>query len=221
MTKRQLSTLQLRVLELLAGLEPTWTLVGGGALIGFHLGHRETRALDLFFRPLLELGRVVPEVTARLVGAGLQVQTLQGGATFTRLLVRSPQDQVVLDLVADPVMPIEPAREYDVGETRVSVDTARSILVAKLCTLPSRVELRDLVDVKALLDSGLELEDALARAPDLDGGFSVPLLGWSLQALPIEKLSDTIADSGVRTDELLAFRNALVARLLALARPDD
>jgi hypothetical protein len=31
-----------------AGLQPPWTLTGGGALAGFHTKHRETRDLDLF-----------------------------------------------------------------------------------------------------------------------------------------------------------------------------
>jgi len=45
----RLSSLQRRVLKLLAGLSPPWTLSGGGALVGFYVGHRETRDLDLFW----------------------------------------------------------------------------------------------------------------------------------------------------------------------------
>jgi hypothetical protein len=40
---------------LFAGIDPHWTLTGGGALAGVHLGHRETRDLDLFWRSRPEL----------------------------------------------------------------------------------------------------------------------------------------------------------------------
>lgn len=46
--RRDLSPLQWRILRALAVEDPPWSLTGGGALVGFHLHHRETRALDLF-----------------------------------------------------------------------------------------------------------------------------------------------------------------------------
>src|SRR5207247_7289633 len=46
----KLTPLQRRILRVLASLQPPWTLTGGGALAGIHLGHRETRDLDLFWR---------------------------------------------------------------------------------------------------------------------------------------------------------------------------
>jgi hypothetical protein len=50
----------------LAGITPPWTLTGGGALAGVHLGHRETRDLDLFRRNRGELG------------SGTAIQVLKG-----------------------------------------------------------------------------------------------------------------------------------------------
>jgi hypothetical protein len=44
----RLSSTQVAILEALAGIEPRWTLTGGAALAGFHLGHRTTR--DLFWQ---------------------------------------------------------------------------------------------------------------------------------------------------------------------------
>ena len=43
-----LSELQARVLVALAGIDPPWTLTGGAALVGFHLGHHTTQNLNLF-----------------------------------------------------------------------------------------------------------------------------------------------------------------------------
>ncbi len=56
MTTGRLTPLQHRILAVLADLDPPWTLTGGGALVGVHLGHRETRDLQVQFDP-----RAVPE----------------------------------------------------------------------------------------------------------------------------------------------------------------
>ncbi len=49
MPPNRLTPLQWEALARLAGIEPPWALTGRGALCGFHLGHRETRDLVLFF----------------------------------------------------------------------------------------------------------------------------------------------------------------------------
>ena len=69
----KLSSLQERVLRLLADIEPPWTLTGGAALAGFHTHHRATRDLDLFFRPQAALGTVVGAVREHLERDGLNV----------------------------------------------------------------------------------------------------------------------------------------------------
>jgi hypothetical protein len=58
----KLTALQRRILVLLDGTSAAWTLVGGEALVGLHLGHGTTRDLDLFFRPREGLGNVGREV---------------------------------------------------------------------------------------------------------------------------------------------------------------
>lgn len=82
MSGDRLSPLQWRILGILAGLEPPWTLTGGGALVGVHLKHRTTKDLDLFFRQVGQLGALPDEVRSRLTEEGLEVSTLRSGATF-------------------------------------------------------------------------------------------------------------------------------------------
>src|SRR5215208_3064709 len=98
----RLSPLQERVLLQLAGIEPRWTLTGGGALAGFHTHHRETRDLDLFFRQQTSLGSVVAAVREQLERDGLKVAVLRTSPTFSQLDVRDDSGSVVIDLVADP-----------------------------------------------------------------------------------------------------------------------
>ena len=118
--RSRLSPTQSAVLHALAGMDPRWTLTGGGALCGYHLGHRQTRDLDLFFHGLHALGDAPREVERRLRGVGFDVVGVQTAPTFRRLEARTSAEAVVIDLVAEPVPTIEAPREEEPG---VFVDT--------------------------------------------------------------------------------------------------
>jgi hypothetical protein len=200
-------------------MDPAWTLSGGGALVGVHLGHRTTRDLDLFWHGSEELGRNAVEAGHRLTAAGLRVDVIQTTPGFVRLRVSGGGEAVVVDLVAEPVATIEPPEFHEVGSARVPVDTPHEILVNKLCALLSRRELRDLRDVLALLEAGGDLERALSDAPNKDGGFSPLTLAWLLRDLPVQEMA---RGEGVEhADALLPARDELVARILAAARPPE
>jgi hypothetical protein len=171
MSKR-LDELQVRVLAELAGIEPPWTLTGGAALAGFHLGHRTTRDLDLFWHGQVSIEDVRRNVIARLQASGLEVAALRTTPSFCTLQVRDRDRSVVVDLVAEPVATIEPAVLETVAGVRISVDSRHEILVNKLCALLHRYEVRDLFDIAALVAAGEDLDRALADAPRKDGGFS-------------------------------------------------
>ena len=198
----RLSPLQKRVLAVLAGLP--WTLSGGGALAGYHLGHRTTRDLDLFFKGTNVLDHIPLEVESRLRRAGLIVDRIQSGEAFCRIQVGDGVEAFPIDLVAEPVAGIEAPTEVDPG---VWVDTPHEILVNKLTALLGRWAHRDLVDVRALLAHGGDLDRALRDAPQKDGGFSPETLAWVL---------DTTPHAGLPPD-LLAFKDELVSKLLSRA----
>ncbi len=201
----QLSALQRRILDILRTEDLGFTLTGGGALAGFHLGHRRTDDLDLFFAGQV-LDRRPEQVLQTLTAAGLQVDTLQRSPGFVRYRVSSEEDVVVVDLVADPVRRIELPVEVEAG---LRVDTPHEILVNKLCALVSRAELRDLEDVRALVANGGDLDRALIDAPKKDGGFSPMTLAWLLPQLPLARS----AELGFDEEALARFRDALVRRL--------
>lgn len=198
--KSTLSPLQVRVIRALAHLD--WTLTGGAALAGYHLGHRTTRDLDFFWMGKGELERIPAEVERRLVAAGLQVDRLQTSPGFVRIRVASEDETMPVDLVAEPMPAIEPPLEAEPG---VRVDTRFAILVNKLGALLSRWAVRDLVDVRALVEAGEDLTRGLEAAARRDGGFSPQTLAWVLDTAPTVGLDDA----------LLTFRRTLVERLLA------
>lgn len=220
MSGASLNPLQLRVLELLADVQPPWTLTGGAALVAVHLGHRVTRDLDLFWRSLDRLESVSRSVQEALLNHGMTVTVVQTGTTFERLAVREGSETVILDLIAETVASIEPPMMVVLGQARIQVDTMHEILVNKLCALLGRMELRDLEDVRVLLETGGKLEQALADAPRKDGGFSALTLAWSLYGLPVSRLAHALGWPDAETTRLEQFRVDFIELLTAAAAPD-
>lgn len=206
-----LTPLQRRVLRILADMTPRWTLTGGGALVGFYLGHRTTKDVALFFLGLPLLGDA-PRVARGLLAAdGLAAETVQDSPQFSRLRVRTADEVLVIDLVAEPVAGLLEPHEVDLDGRSIRVDTAQEILGNKLGALYSRWEIRDLVDVKALLEVGADLELGLSAAAIKDGGFGRADLAWALSQMNIE---GTATKEGYPGPELAAFARELQDRLL-------
>lgn len=213
-SRDSLTALQHRVLEALTGFEPAFVLTGGGALAGVHLKHRETRDLDFFWRPLEQLGELPRQIDERLVAHGLSVTTLQSAPSFVRLRVADEGSSVIVDLVADLAHTADPPSIQQIGDASVLVDTPREILANKLCTLLGRAEIRDLIDVEALLAAGYDFEVALADAPLKDGGFSPLTLAWVLRDVDVKTMARAVGIDDPTAMRLDAFRQSLIERLI-------
>ena len=220
MSGNRLTPLQRRLLKTLAGLTPPWTLTGGGALAGIHLGHRETRDLDLFWRNRRDLGTLVSDATAVLRADGLEASVLRTTPAFGELRVSDGREVCLVDLVAEPFAPIEPPERVEIEGATIAVDSRREILAAKLATLLERSELRDLVDVKTLLEAGADLEAGLRDAPGKDAGFSPLTLAWMLKSFDPEPAARALGWPDAAASELAIFRDRLLDRLTAAAAPE-
>jgi hypothetical protein len=215
----RLSVLQKRILVELAGLEPPWTLVGGGAVAGIHFGHRTTRDLDLFWRPRATLGTLPDEAQARLSASGLDVRVLRREPTFVQLQVADDREAIAVDLVSEPARPIAEPAAFEIGSVTIAVATPHELLVSKLCALLSRSELRDLWDVEVLLEAGGDLTRAAREAPQVDAGFSPLTLAWVLESFEVRRLGALLGSSEDEIDRLEGFRRLLVERLTRLGDP--
>lgn len=220
MSGDRLTSLQWRILRLLSSMDPPWTLTGGAALVGFHLKHRTTKDLDLFWHERQQLGSLPQETQARLTAAGLEVTTLQTGPTFHRLRVKGEHEVCVVDLVAEPIPFLHRPQTIEVQGISITVDTPQEILVNKLCTLLSRSEVRDLVDVRALLESGADFKEALSDAPRKDAGFSPLVLAWVLRDLRPRALAGAAGLSKTEAEDLDRFREKLISDLLEAGTPE-
>jgi hypothetical protein len=94
------------------------------------------------------------------------------------------------------------------------------ILVAKLAALLGRVELRDLVDVQALLKAGGDLTAALRDAPRKDAGFSSMTLAWVLQMFEPRPLALALGWNEEQATDIDRFRKELIERLTRAIRPE-
>ena len=99
----------------------------------------------------------------------------------------------------------------------VRVDPPEEILANKLCTLLSRAEIRDLVDVLALERAGHRAEEALPLAMRKDAGLTPAQLAWVLSQISIG--DDASIPGSLSVAEVRSFLTELVARLTRFAFP--
>ena len=210
-----LTPLQRDVLEAFFRREQRFFLTGGGALAGFYLGHRETHDLDLFStEDALEDGEAALAAIARDLGATLEA--IRTAPDFRRRLLKRGSEAVLVDLVRERAPQAVPEKLV-FGVVRV--DPPFEILANKLCALLSRGEIRDLVDTKALEETGLSLEEALGAGHGKDGGLTPAQLSWVLSQITIGE--DARPPGGVSPADLRLYLESLTARLAALSFPRD
>ena len=211
---RGLDKLQQDLLRAFFAREQRFFLTGGAALAGFYLHHRTTLDLDLFTSDdNIEEGEAGLYAAAQDVGA--TVERLRTSTSFRRFLVRRGPESVVVDIAHDPAPQIDSEKQVLDG---IRIDSTREIMANKLCTLLSRGELRDLVDVKALEKTGLRVEDHLDLAARKDAGLTPGQLAWVLSQLEIG--DDAEPPGGVSAQELRAYLDELIRRLSDAAYPD-
>lgn len=215
MTASTLTPLQRDLLDAFFRRAKGFYLTGGAALAGFYLGHRETADLDFFTgEPILEDGETALRGAVSDLKASLE--NVQTAPDFRRRLVRRGEESVIVDLVRDqaPHGP-EPTRAFGI----IQVDPPSEILANKLCTLLSRCEPRDLVDVLFLERAGHRIEDVLPVAQSKDGGLTPAQLAWVLSQIRIG--DEARIPGGLRPAELRDFLADLQRRLTQLAFPQN
>ena len=119
------------------------------------------------------------------------------------------------DAVSDPTNRDDEGRALIGG---IALDRPEIILANKLCTLISRAELRDLVDVRALERAGYRIEDALPLAMQRDSGLTPAQMAWVLSELTLG--DDALIPGGVSVQELRDYLSDLQSRLARMALPE-
>jgi hypothetical protein len=149
---------------------------------------------------------------ARALDVG--IERLRTSSDFRRFLLTRGAESLVVDLVRDLAPQID---EDKIEIDGIRVDSTREIMANKLCTLLSRAELRDLVDVRALENEGLSVEEHLPLAAEKDAGLTAGQLAWVLSQIEIG--DDATPPGGMSAFELRSFVEGLIRRLTAMAFP--
>ena len=208
-----LSPLQQDLLREFFARERRFVLTGGGALVGFHLRHRTSQDLGLFTKPPTGLAEGRQALTAAVTALGGSMEAVKTFPEFQRLLVRRGGETVLVDLVVDR------APDVDAVEDRqgIRLHSLREIAANKICALLGRGEIRDLVDLREILERGLDLASVVSDAERKDGGVSAATLAWLLDSIRIAGNATPPGDIAPATLE--SFRVDLVRRLRALGKP--
>jgi len=129
----------------LPSVSPGFFLTGGTALAVFYLHHRVSRDLDLFTRGAFEPGALAFQ--ARSLWPG-DFSLTQESESFVSFLAKG----VRVDLVRDPLSrDVDRVRVPLAPKVDLAVDGIEDIAANKLCTVASRREPKDFVDLYAIL----------------------------------------------------------------------
>lgn len=208
----RLSALQRDLLRAFFARDPELFLTGGAALAGYWIGHRTTDDLDLFGVAGVDLERSVRALRAAAEEIGASLRSMETYPDFRRFLAERAEERCKVDLVLDRAPQLERDKSVVDG---IRVDSPRELAANKICALVGRSEIRDLVDLQALLGLGIPLERALEDALVKDGGADAATLGWLLDQLAIGP--EARIPGGVDAVELTRFRDSLVADLRRIA----
>ena len=209
----RLTDLQHRFLHAFATRSTAFFLTGGAVLAGWVLGHRRTDDLDLFTTDDAAMSDGDRVVRAAAADIGASVESVQTHPDFKRYLVRTGSESIVVDLVRDRVPQLRPKVE----RAGLPTDSVEEIIANKICTLVSRSEIRDLIDLYFLECAGFRVEDFLSDAMKKDGGVTPATIAWILSGLTVPETLPEHLDAGT----LREFVRNLEARMRRLAVPDS
>lgn len=190
-------------------------LTGGTALSAFYLQHRYSEDLDLFTLDGAAFDRVslyVADTAAKLHAEAVSLQT---APLFHRYRITREADFVIVDLVKEVVPQVSQEKNRFDG---IVVDTLADITANKVCTVISRIEIKDYIDLYFLERAGYPLENYIALAQQKDAGVSQATLAFVLSEVRLLKVPDFMI-APVSLVELQEYFHSLARKLAVESFP--
>ncbi|MCX6584097.1 MAG: nucleotidyl transferase AbiEii/AbiGii toxin family protein [Candidatus Aminicenantes bacterium] len=190
-------------------------LTGGSALSIFYFDHRYSYDLDFFtekdidwlFHERLFIS-IVEEIKA-------EYTTITKAPFFHRYELRRGKDKEIIDFVIEKVPQIDKKKnKFDI----IDVDTPLEIGVNKICTLLSRTELKDVIDLFFLVKNGFNIKENIEKAKQKDGGIEPAIISYLLSQFNVSKLPDYMIEK-VSIKELEDFISDLKKFLAEISFP--
>jgi Nucleotidyl transferase AbiEii toxin, Type IV TA system len=207
-----LSAFQLEVARLFFALPDSrgFLLAGGAALLAQHLTARPTEDLDFFTaagRGHVAAARDALEAAA--TQRGWSAQRIQDNDTFCRMVIRSADAGVLVDLAVN-APPDLPASATAAGPTLAPEELAGH----KLLALFDRAAARDFADVYVLAHR-FGKDALLARAAQIDAGFDAKVLADMIASLDRFTDDELPLTGGSSAADLRAFYTAWRSEMTA------
>ena len=213
--KDVLSALQWEFLSFFFNGAPPFFLTGGTALSAFYLQHRYSEDLDLFTLDSDAFDRVplyVADTATRLTAS---VASLQTAPQFHRYRLSRKGESVIVDFVREVVPQISEEKNRFEG---ILVDTLDDITANKICTVVSRAEIKDYIDLYFLARAGYPLENYIELAQRKDAGVSQAMLAYLLSEVKLSKVPDFMI-AAVSLKDLEEYFESLARRLAVESFP--
>lgn len=180
-----LSTLQWEFLSFFFERAPPFFLTGGTALSAFYLQHRYSEDLDIFTLNSDAFDRVPLHVADAATRLAASVASLQTAPQFRRYRLSRKGESVIVDFVREVVPQLSEEKNRFEG---IVVDTLDDITANKICTLISRAEIKDYIDIYFLGRAGYPLENYIELAQQKDAGVSQAMLAYLLSEFRLSKV---------------------------------
>ncbi|MBI2358282.1 MAG: nucleotidyl transferase AbiEii/AbiGii toxin family protein, partial [Deltaproteobacteria bacterium] len=213
--KDVLSALQWEFLSFFFQGEPPFFLTGGTALSAFYLQHRYSEDLDLFTLDSDAFDRVPLYVADTATRVTATVAALQTAPQFRRYKLSRRGESVIVDFVREVVLQISNEKNRFDG---IVVDTLDDITANKICTVISRAEIKDYIDLYFLARAGYPLENYIREAQQKDAGVSQAMLAYLLSEFRLSKVPDFMV-APVSLEELQEYFQSLARKLAVESFP--
>lgn len=194
---------------------PPFFLTGGTALSAFYLQHRFSEDLDLFTLDSEAFDRVPLYLADAAAKIGASAVSLQTAPQFRRHKINRQGESVIVDFVREVVPQISEVKNTFDG---IVVDTVEEIISNKICTVVSRAEIKDYIDLYCLNRAGYPVENYLEFAQRKDAGVSSAMVAYLLSEVKLSKVPDFVIVP-IAVAELEGFFHALAKKLAVRSFP--
>jgi len=140
---------------------------------------------------------------------GASAASLQTAPQFRRYKINRQGKSVIVDFVREVVPQISEAKNTFDG---IVVDTVEEIISNKICTVVSRAEIKDYIDLYCLNRAGYPLENYLEFAQRKDAGVSPAMVAYLLSEVKLSKVPEFVIVP-ITVAELEGFFQALANKL--------
>ncbi len=207
------STTQLKTdfLKSFFDIEQRFFLTGGSALGIFYLDHRLSYDLDFFTQDSINwhlLENAVLNIAKQL---NAECRTITASPTFYRYELSRQGESEILDFVLESVPQID-INKNKFGD--IIVDTLKEIMLNKICTLVSRCETKDLIDLYFLKNKGYTIDSYFEEAKHKEAGLDPAMISYLLADIEIDEIPEYVHGNF----DLVDFKNFIEELRESLAK---